>query len=172
MGEDKSFLPFGKYPTLIEYQYNKLSQVFSKVYISSKTDKFDFTANLILDNEDISSPMVALQSILKKFNNKVFIITVDIPLVKQETINTLVKNSNNYDITIAADKDKIHNLCGIFSKDLLNKINTYLIDNIHKINYLIKNSKTNYINFEDSSQFININTKEEYKKALTIYKKY
>ena len=166
MGEDKSFLPFGEFNSLIQFQHNKLSKIFSNVFISSKINKFDFKANLILDeNSEVSSPMIALQSILNKFDDKVFIITVDTPLIKEETIKKIVKNSTEYEITIAQDSEKIHNLCGVFSKCLLNRIDRYINDDIHKINYLVKNSITQYISFNNVEQFININTANDYKEA-------
>ncbi len=172
MEEDKSLLPFGNFDTLIEYQYNKLSKIFSEVYISSKINKFNFTNNLILDNSNVYSPMIALQAILNKFNHKVFIITVDIPLVYEESITELIINSNNHDITIATTKDRTHNLCGVFCRNLLKRIDDLIKKDIHKINFLIKNSNTSYISFNDEEQFININTPNDYKKAMDTYKKY
>ncbi len=172
MGEDKSLLPFGEYSTLIEYQYNKLSKIFSEVYISSKIDKFNFTSNIILDDSEIFSPMIALQSILKKFNNKVFIITVDTPLIKEETILELIMQSKESKIVVAKDINRAHNLLGVFSKNLLKDINICIKQNIHKINFLLKKLNTKYIEFDYSSQFININTKNEYQKALSFYKNY
>ncbi|MEA2018608.1 MAG: molybdenum cofactor guanylyltransferase MobA [Campylobacterota bacterium] len=177
MGEDKSFLSFGNYNTLIEYQYNKLSKIFSNIYVSTKTDKFNFTnnMNLILDNDkNISSPMVALQSIFNKLsNNKIFIITVDIPLIETSTILKLIENSKEFDITIAIDKDKQHNLCGVFSHTIANNVNNLLSKDIHKINYLIKQTN-NYkeIYFKNQSQFININNIDDYKKAKLISNSY
>jgi molybdopterin-guanine dinucleotide biosynthesis protein A len=172
MGEDKSLLPFGEYSTLIEYQYKKLSKIFSKVYISSKIDKFDFLNNkdqIIYDVKDVSSPMVALQSILKKFKNqKIFIITVDTPLILKETIEDLLLESDNNDITIACSKNRTHNLCGIFKSNLSHKIDIYIEEKMHKINFLVKNSQTKYKEFDDEDQFININTPNEYQKAKLI----
>ena len=85
MGEDKSLLPFSSSNSLIEFQFNRLKPYFKDIYISSKNDKFDFLkdkSKLILDkNQDIYSPILALQTILEKFD-KVFIITVDTPFVK------------------------------------------------------------------------------------------
>jgi len=47
MGEDKSLLPFGGYSSLAQFQYVRLSKLFTHVSISTKTaDKFDFTANV------------------------------------------------------------------------------------------------------------------------------
>jgi len=164
MGKDKCFLPFEN-TTLIKYQYDKMSKLFDNVYISSKVNKFDFECDIIYDNfTDTSSPMIALESILSYINSKkVFIISVDTPLISNETIITLIDNSKNHNITIAKDKKNIHNLCGVFSVNLLKNIRTLIKQDIHKINYLIK-TNTNYtvIEFEDDEQFLNINTKEQY----------
>ena len=171
MGKDKALLPFGKYDTLIEYQYKKFSKFFKKVYISSKIDKFNFEAEIIYDiNQDIFSPMIALKSIMNTLDiTDIFIITVDVPLVKIETIDKLIVNSLNYDITIARDKDKIHNLCGIFNISIKSTINNLLKKDIHKVNYLIKMVKsTQQILFSNEKQFININTNNDYNIALSI----
>jgi len=178
MGEDKSLLPFEDFDTLIEYQYDKLSKIFKNVYISTKKeDEFNFInqTNLIIDsNKEISSPMIAIQSIFKTLSEeKVFIITVDTPLVLESTIKKLIDNSNDYDVTIAIDDDKQHNLCGVFNISLLTLINNLINKDIHKINYLIKQTN-NYqeILFKDKEQFINLNTIDDYKKAINISNSY
>ncbi|OCL84095.1 molybdenum cofactor guanylyltransferase MobA [Arcobacter porcinus] len=171
MGEDKSLLPFGSSNSLIEYQYNRLKPYFSDTFISSKTNKFLFlkdSSKLILDeNKDIYSPILALQTILKRFD-KVFIITVDTPFVRIETIKELIENSDNYDVIIAKDEEKIHNLCGVFSNSCLKIINLMIEENIHKINYLIKQTNFKEINFNYKNEFININNRTEYQRAIDI----
>ena len=105
MGEDKSLLPFSSSKTLIQYQYDRLKPYFKNIYISSKVDKFDFLEKefLILDeNKDIFSPILALDTIFDKFKNqKIFIITVDTPLVTIASISKLIEESQNYDICVA-----------------------------------------------------------------------
>ena len=173
MGEDKSLLPFSSSNSLIEFQFNRLKPYFKDIYISSKNDKFDFLkdkSKLILDkNQEIYSPILALQTILEKFD-KVFIITVDTPFVKIETIEKLINHSNNFDITIAQTPEKTHNLCGVFSNNLNETIEKMIKNDIHKINYLVKNSKYQIINFDYEDEFLNINEKKEYEKALNIIK--
>lgn len=170
MGEDKSFLPFSTSNTLIEYQYQRLKPYFKDIYISSKTDKFHFIDKdfLILDeNKDIYSPILALDTIFDKFKNqKIFIITVDTPLVTIESISRLIKESENYDICIA-QTERTHNLCGVFSSNISLSIETMITNNIHKINYLIKNNEYNLVYFPNNSEFININNKYEYEMALS-----
>ena len=170
MGEDKAFLPFDSYDTLIEYQYKKLSQLFKKVYIATKPKKFNFDAEFIYDGSEIYSPMVALNSIFEFFSSKqkVFIIPVDTPFLSFDTIESLVKNSSNYDITIAKSKDKVYNLCGVFSCNLKLSVQNNLKNNIHKINYFINQHNYNIISFNTKNEFLNINTKDDYAMAKQI----
>lgn len=175
MGENKTFLPFGQYSSLIHYQYEKFSLAFPLVYISSKTNDFAFLKNkscVLLDKDkEVYSPLVALKSILEQVNcSKVFILTVDTPFVSQNSVEKLIQNSFDFEITIASTPQKVHNLCGVFSKNLLPKIDEMLKQDIHKIGYLIKQSQTHIINFEDETEFLNMNTKLEYEKALKLLK--
>jgi len=122
MGEDKSLLPFSNKNSLTQYQYDKLKPYFNEIYLSSKIDKFDFSFDkdkyLILDKGDVFSPIVALQTIFKTIkSSKVFIITVDTPLVSIEAIKKLIEEANNTDICVAKTL-KTHNLCGVFSTHL------------------------------------------------------
>jgi molybdopterin-guanine dinucleotide biosynthesis protein A len=167
MGEDKSLLPFQNCNTLIEYQHNKLSKIFSTVYISSKTNKFSFNANILYDNsQEVHSPMIALKSILDNIQEeKIFITTVDVPFIKKDTFNLIAEKSINYKITVAQDSTHTHNLCGVFSKSLLPIITELLNNNIHKISTLIEASNSFHkILFENTEQFSNINTKDDYNK--------
>jgi len=175
MGEDKSLLPFSTYSSLTEYQYNKLKNNFEDVYISSKVDKFGFLSEkekyLILDKGEIFSPIVALETILQTIKtSKVFIITVDTPLVSLDSINELLSKSKEYDICVARTQ-RTHNLCGVFSTSLVKFINKMLIEDIHKVNYLLRNNNTNYIDFPNDDEFINLNNKDEYIRALNIISK-
>jgi len=169
MKEDKSLLKFSSSNSLIEYQYKRLKPYFKNLYISSKTNKFDFLSfdKLILDkNQEIYSPILALETILETLENeKIFIITVDTPFIKIQTIEKLINSNKNFDITIA-QTSKVHNLCGVFSKNILNIIKNMIKDDIHKINYLIKSTNYNVVGFKNEDEFLNLNYKEDYIKAL------
>ena len=174
MGEDKSLLPFSSSSSLTLYQYNRLKPYFKNIYISSKIDKFDFVDKnmLILDeNKDIYSPIIALNTIFNKLpNQKIFIMTVDTPLVSIKSIEKLIEESENFDICVA-QTEKIHNLCGVFSTNISSSINNMLQNDIHKVGYLLKNNNTQIIQFPQNDEFLNLNNKDEYFKALDIIKK-
>lgn len=175
MKQDKALLPFGSYASMTQYQYTKLQNIFQDVFISSKNDKFDFLQKkekLLLDKSDIASPMIALQTIFTTLPNEyIFIIAVDIPLIKYETIqalyNSFIQDQN--DIVIAKDTlGNVHNLCGIFHRNILKDIESLLDQDIHKINFLIKNSKYREVLIDDDDQFINLNDKKNYEKACKL----
>lgn len=169
MGEDKSLLPFSSSKTLIEYQYNRLKPYFKNIYISSKVDKFDFLEKefLILDeNKDVFSPILALDTIFKKFQNqKIFIITVDTPFVSIDTISKLIEESIDCDICIA-QTERTHNLCGVFSSNISLTIKTMIENDIHKIWFLIKNNIYKIIELPNNNEFLNINHRDDYEIAL------
>ena len=171
MGEDKSLLPFSSYPTLTQYQYERLKKEFPNIYLSSKVNKFDFLENdnnIIYDKSDIYSPLVALQTIFNFIQtNKVFILTVDTPFVKVESIKKLIIESQAYDITVAKTT-RLHNLCGVFDKSILNNINQMINEDMHKVGFLLKKSNTNIIEFDNDDEFLNLNEMSDYKKAKSL----
>ncbi len=169
MGEDKSLLPFSSSKTLTQFQYQRLKPLFKNIYLSSKTNKFDFIGEneLILDtNKNVFSPILALDTIFDKLQNqKIFIITVDTPFVSKETITKLINESNNVDICVA-QTEKTHNLCGVFSSNIRSSIKNMIDEDIHKIGYLIKNNKFKIVEFKDNDEFLNINNKIDYEKSF------
>lgn len=173
MGEDKALLPFSNFKTLSEFQYVRLKQIFKDVYISCKNkNKFDFNADFIEDEKDISTsaPTAGFVAIFKQLKiEKIFAISVDSPFINEAIINELINaDSNLSDATIAKTDIGIQPLCGIYHSSLKNKFEDMLKLNEHKLGILLKNSKTNYIYFNDEKPFLNLNYPHDYKKALTL----
>ena len=171
MGEDKALLPFSNYNTLAHYQFDRLKSHFKNIYLSSKTNKFDFLKsdeNIIFDNiEDESSPLIALKSIFETIkSDKVFVMTVDTPFIKIETIEKLINESLNSSTIAITSRE--HNLCGVYEKSCLNVINEMLKENNHKIGFLLKKIELKKIEFFDENEFLNLNKKEDYQKALSL----
>ena len=170
MGKDKTLLPFGEFPTLTHYQFDKFSKVFDEVFISSKVQKFEPSLPLIKDVFDNYSPMGALYSVLSNFNNKkIFIIPADMPFLKLETIEKLYDEKSQ--ISVAKDDKFTHSLCGFYSSNLADKALEFYKSDMHKISNLFDVAKFNSVKFEDSEQFFNVNYPDEYEKSKEIYKK-
>ncbi len=167
MGEDKSLMPFGGYKSIAEYQYEKLSKIFDKVYISTKEDKFDFKANLIYDKYPESSPLVGLVSLFDTIKeDKCFVLGVDVPFIDEVIINILMKESDNI-TTIAKSPNGLEPLCGVYNRSILPLAKELLKDNNHKLNYLLKESNAKSIYFDNKDAFQNLNFIDDYKEALS-----
>ena len=170
MKEDKALLPFSNASSLAKFQYKRLFPYFQNICLSSKTNKFDFDCELLLEKSDIYSPLIALQSILEQLEApKVFILTVDTPLVTISSINKLIEESKSFDICVAQTK-RLHSLTGVFSKSILPVINKMLDDDMHKIGYLLKSVNTKIVDFKNDDEFINLNHQEDYARAKELIK--
>ena len=176
MGEDKALLPFGKFSTLTEYQYARLSQIFTNVYISCKhKNKFDFAQenpsfNFIEDlpSENTFAPTIGFVSAFKALQMKTFFaISVDSPFIDEKIIKALLDaDTAKSDATIAKTEYGIQPLCGIYHNSLEPKFLEMQKSDNHKLGFLLKNSQTTYVTFKDESPFLNLNHPHEYQTAL------
>ncbi|MEA1955375.1 MAG: molybdenum cofactor guanylyltransferase MobA [Campylobacterota bacterium] len=173
MGEDKSLLPFGDFPTLTQFQLNRLKKLFKNVYISCKnSNKFDFDANFIEDTkaENTYAPTAGFVAIFEKLKcEKFFALSVDSPFIDDNIIQKLIaSDSIETDATIARTPFSIQPMCGIYHKSLQTNFIQMLKTDNHKLGFLLKNSKTIYVDFNDNQTFLNLNHPHEYKKALNL----
>jgi len=173
MGEDKSLLPFSSFSTLTEFQLFRLNKIFKNVYVSTKDkSKFDFEAAFIEDVESYNTfaPTAGFVSAFEELNNeKIFVLSVDAPFVSELEIKKLLESdSDDFDATIAQTPFGIQPMCGIYHRSLENKFIQMLKSDNHKLGYLLKNSKTNFVLFDSDKAFLNLNHPHEYKKALTL----
>lgn len=168
MGEDKSQLAFGGYASLSEYQYRRLDQLFDKVYLSAKSDKFCFECRLIADNYTVHSPLAALISVFENLDvPEVFILSVDAPFVDKLVIDRLIEaNSEEYDIIAAETPHGLEPLCGIYKRSVLPAARTMLQKEQHRLTSLLEKVKTKSVHFTTNEPFLNLNRPEEYQEAL------
>ena len=173
MGEDKSLLPFANFPTLTQFQLNKLQKIFTNVYISCKSkNKFSFDASFIEDisSDDIYAPTTGFLAIYKKLQcERFFVISVDTPFISELEIKKIIDNdSPSYDATVAILSSKTQPMIGIYHASLQSSFKKMLESNNHKLGFLLQNSHTHYVAFTQEKAFINLNHPHEYKKALTL----
>jgi molybdenum cofactor guanylyltransferase len=173
MGEDKALLPFGDFSTLTEFQLNKLQKIFTNVYISCKDkDKFDFQAQFIEDmkTENIYAPSVGFLTCFNSLKcESFFAISVDTPFITKDIIYALISQDTiDSEATIATLYNKTQPMCGIYHISLEKKFLHMLETDNHKLGCLLKNSITNYVNFENETSFLNLNNPQDYTQALTL----
>jgi len=167
MGKDKALLPFAGYNTLSEFQYNKLTSLCDKVYISSKENKFDFDATVITDRYEENSPLVGIISIFEALEvDEVFILSVDAPFVNKEVIEKLLNHEEEFDAIIAKSTSGAQPLCGVYRRSILPLAQKHLSEGNHRLNDLLGEAHTQFVMFEDDTPFINLNHPHEYEQAM------
>lgn len=166
MGRDKTLLPFAKEPSMTHFLVQKMQRIFKHVYVSTKEQKFNPPLEILMDETNDFSPMLALYSVLKRFNESVFIVPADMPFVSYKCITQLAKFKDEFDIVVAKDKDYKHSLCGFFSPKIAKFTKELYEKKEHKIGLLFNFCKYKYVEFDDCEQFMNINNPDEYKRAL------
>lgn len=161
MGKDKTLLPFRGYPTLTHFCYDRFSQIFKSVFVSSKELKFEPNLPLIKDDFDSFSPMGALAVVLENFKDEfVFINPADMPFTSENAIKTLHANLKGVKICLAKDSEFTHSLCGFYHSSLAPKAREFYEKGKHKIGLLFKEANFKTIEFDE--KFYNINYPDEY----------
>jgi molybdopterin-guanine dinucleotide biosynthesis protein A len=168
MGTNKALLPFGDHPTLTQYQFEKLSHLFTNVMISTK-DKaiFDFDAPFIEDNPrfEASAPTVALATLFEYLPyDQIFVISVDTPLITPEIIDTLITNYQA-PITVAKSHSGTHPLIGIYDRSLLPKLEKMIAEDHHKLGKMLQEVGAHTVYFDEEEPFTNLNYFKEYEVA-------
>ena len=172
MGRDKSLMPFGEFTTMVEFQHNKLSKIFDRVYLSSKSNKFPFKTEIIYDKYSDYNPLNAIISSLEYTDRDIFLLSVDMPLIDKNIINKLInyyKNDNKYDIYITKSPNGLEPTVAIYTKKILQKAKTMYKNSDYKLLNLIKSSNTKIVNFNTTDKFININYIEDYMALESCY---
>ncbi len=171
MGRDKALLPFGAFTTLVEYQHYRLHQIFGRLYISTKQDKFDFVCETIHDVSQESSPLVGLVSIFETIEeDEVFVLSVDTPFVDGDTIARLYKVAidSSLDAIVAQSPQGEQPLCAIYRRSILPLAQELLSQGQHRLNGLLHNAKTHFVAFDDERLFKNLNYPHEYEDACRL----
>ncbi|HFS85147.1 MAG TPA: molybdenum cofactor guanylyltransferase, partial [Epsilonproteobacteria bacterium] len=143
--------------------------LFSEVYLSAKSDKFDFHPPMIIDRHQESSPMVGLLSIFKTLETeKVFILSVDAPMVTETVIEKLVETfeAGSADVVVAETSAGIHPLCGLYRTTTYPEIQAHYQKGEHRLKRLLEKVQTVCCFFEDEKLLSNLNHPEEYREAL------
>jgi len=174
-GENKAFLSFGGFDSLIEYQVQRLKKIFTNVYISAKkTEAFKGLNTVIIEDllySEVYAPTTGFYNIFKHLDKEdyFFILSVDTPFVNEELINEFLKiKDKQYDAIIAKTPSGIHPLCGIYTRTLLEPIKEMLENDNHKLMYLLKNSNVYYLEVKEEECLLNLNTPDEYQQALRL----
>jgi molybdopterin-guanine dinucleotide biosynthesis protein A len=189
MGQNKSFLKIGD-KTIIDRVIDLMKSKFNEVIIiTNEPELYQYTGlKLYGDIYKDVGPIAGIHSGLTHSNTeKNFIISCDIPLMNSDMIESIIKLSDNFEITVAKADGFIQQLCGVYYKSVLPLLEkSILADKMEetrdehqtkrkcKVHSLLHSSNTNVIeNIEELDGFfpdifLNMNRIEDYEKIINL----
>lgn len=179
-GEDKSQVKLGD-KILIDYILSEIIDEFNEVLVVSNNSinfKKSKKISLIEDFKKDLGPLGGVLTAMKwvKDNNKdyqwISTFPADTPFFKNQILKDFLQNINQ-------EKDKLffiksnntrHNIFGIWSIDLIDKLEEDLARGERKVEFWANSVgvKNIEMEFDNKDPFFNINTKEDLKKAIEI----
>ncbi len=175
MGDDKLFLELNN-KKLIQYSIDKVKKYLKDLIIVTNIDDNFFRKNNLTTVKDCIEgqlgPLVGILTAMqwaKKNSNKyswVATFPCDTPFFPESIIKSFIKESEKKDslILCASSHGRKHNIFGLWSLELYDKLKDDLINNkVRKVQDWTEKNKIKNLEFkfEDYDPFFNINTKED-----------
>ena len=184
MGKDKLFLEFNN-KKLIEHTIDKVKKYLKKIIIITNQDNEFFSKNNLTTVKDCIAgqlgPLVGILTAMKwakeNTNKYSWIATFpcDTPFFPESIIKSFIEESEKKEslILCASSHGRKHNIFGLWSLDLYDKLKNDLINKkIRKVQDWTEKNKIKNLEFKfkDYDPFFNINTEEdlEFAKKLSL----
>ena len=169
MGTDKCDLIYNN-ESLINLQIDKLYEVGIEDIIAAGYRGKNCRTKIVKDDimkGPLSGIYVGLNDIK---NDRAFVISVDVPLVKKETIKKIIDYSFEQDLDIAMVRHHGNKepLIGVYKKELVKKIEMVLRSDSYSVMKLADMCKYEFLDVEDDDDFLNVNYKDDYDKLLKV----
>lgn len=168
MGTDKCDLVFcGE--TLLNWQIDKMREVGIEDIIASGYKGTNSKSKVVEDNIKKGPLSGILKGLSEIKNDRAFVISVDVPLVKVETIKKIIDYSfdKDLDITLMRHNGNREPLIGVYKKNLTSKIEDILLGDQYSVMKLADRCNYEFVDVDDDDEyFLNINYKDDYDKLL------
>ena len=185
MGKDKLFLELNN-KKLIEHTIDKVKKYLKKVIIITNQDNEFFSKNNLITVKDCIEgqlgPLVGILTAMKwakeNLNKCSWIATFpcDTPFFPEKIIENFIEESEKKEslILCASSHGRKHNIFGLWSLDLYDKLKDDLINKkVRKVQDWTEKNKIKNLEFtfKDYDPFFNINTEEDLEFAKKLSKK-
>jgi len=157
--------------TFLEMVYEVTSPLFDETYLIGNPDiniiPFTNSENIIRIDDLYKNcgPLAGIYTALKfSKSESVFICSCDMPFIKKEKIEFLLKTHEEYGnmITIPWIDQRFNPLFGVYSSKLVKTAKDLILKRKLRVSNLFKLEKTMMVYSDDATVFKNINSTEEY----------
>ncbi|WP_195987436.1 molybdenum cofactor guanylyltransferase [Clostridium sp. D53t1_180928_C8] len=140
------------------------------IIISNNLEEYKgFNLRVVEDIYKGNGPLSGIHSaLINSTTDKVLCIACDMPLITKETLNIIGNYKEEYDVLVPRVSERLQPLCGVYSRNIISKIEEAIKENNNKLQLLIRTLNLKVIEGDMNSKFIeqdflNINTEKEYK---------
>ena len=140
------------------------------IIISNNLEEYKgFNLRIVEDIYKGNGPLSGIHSaLINSTTDKVLCIACDMPLITKETLNIIGSYQEEYDVLVPKVSERLQPVCGVYSKNIISKIEEAIKENNNKLQLLIRTLNLKVIEGDINSKFIeqdflNINTEKEYK---------
>lgn len=165
MQSEKGLVLYQNKP-FIEHIIEAVLPISNNIQLVTNGNEYDYLGyKIVKDKIENKGPLGGIYSALCNSESEInLILSCDIPLISTKIVSELIqKRSVDFDITVFKDLDKIHPLIGIYSKNLIPKIEKAIYADELKMMDFISRNKHQLIPIEEKNRqlFRNINSREE-----------
>ena len=170
MGKDKCDLEFDG-ETLLNIQIDKLKSIGIYDIVASGYRGKNSNAKVLKDDimkGPLSGILIGLREIK---NDRAFVISVDVPLIRRMSIKKIIDYSYEKDLEMAMIRHNGNHepLMGVYKKSLIDRIEAILVGDKYSVMKLADSCKYEFLDINDDDKyFLNVNNKEDYDKLLKI----
>jgi len=172
MGTDKAMLQINEH-SFLQHCYNVLNEMCDEIIISSANEKHELpNTKRVSDIYPDKGPLGGLHAAISASQNKINLcLSVDTPFVTTELLKWMLDRQNGDNSFFIKEAGRFHPLIGIYHKNTLDQIESAIKNNQLRTSELIQNLPHDWQHTEIYEHYhfgllANINTQEEYEKAL------
>ena len=165
MGRDKGLIIFnGK--KLVEYPVSVLSQICSKLFISTNSNAYNYLSlPVIPDIYPAIGPMGGIYSgLLSSETQHNIFLPGDMPFVDSEILEILLEKKEEFEIIVPSVNDWPIPVCGYYNTSVLSGLENQVNAGRYSLQDLIRNCNSLVIDIKDENlvrKLRNINTRED-----------
>lgn len=156
MGKEKGLCQLDGKP-MISYAIDLCQKFCKSIVIGSNNPIYQsFGYPVIKDEVEGIGPLGGIYSCLKSSpSNDNFIFSCDMPMVSAELINYILSERKGYEVVIPVFKDFPEPLCAYYNKSIVPYLVEAIEEKTYKIQDVIKNLNTKYLEIDFSLGFYN-----------------
>lgn len=180
MGRDKAWLELDG-QTMIERVIVAIKPVTTSVSIIANSPEYErLGLPVYSDTHTGIGPLEAIRTALANARTpRVLLVGCDVPFVTTELFSFLLRLKGDYQAVVPVGADeRLEPLCAVYSTDALSRVTGLIENGRRKVSLLFEQVRTRLVTFDEIGHlpgaglfFENVNTPEEYSRALEVLHK-